>query len=284
MRELLVACCCAAATLLAACAQEPAAVGRVEVEPSEIRLLYPGFSEYRLTWTAERSLENRQGDLRASIHLQGADGAVLRTFDHDIGFEWSLGASGTSAQMLYQSALAPPLEAGRYALAIGLYDAAGNGWPVSSTAASVVVEDSTEGFPAFYFSPEWQPIEGGTDRQILGRRWLRADGVLRLGELTGAGTLWLQIAVPTPIEGEQELELEADATVPQVVVSCSCGDLSETVSGSGSHQLMLPIVPPADPSVPAECEISLEANYSLLAVEDRVRRTVALESLSWLSD
>lgn len=275
--------CVAAASLTLACAEELPVVGRVDVEPSQIRLLYPGFSEYHLEWAAEAPLEGRQGALRSSVHLVSTDGTVLRTFDQPVDLEWTPGASGRSRQMLYQSALGPPLAAGSYRLEIGLYDTGGSGWKVASQGATVLVEDSTAGFPAFYFSPEWEPIEGGTDLQILGRRWLRSDGVLRLGELTEPGTLWLQLAIPSPIEGEQELRLEAGAEVPRIVIRDLCAEREETLSGSGSHQVLLPIRPPADPSVPPECEIAIDANYSLLAVEDRVRRTVGLESLSWLT-
>lgn len=282
MRKPLILCSLVVVLSSAACEQAAAPVGHVEVEPSPIRLLYPGFSEYRLSWSADGALEGLAGQPRVSVHLVGDGGTVLRTFDHALELDWSPGGGGTTRQMLYQSALAPPLAVGTYRLEVGLYDLAGSSWPVTSNEATVVVESSDEGFPAFYFSPEWEPIEGGTDLQILGRRWLRADGVLRLGELTEPGTLWLQLAVPEAIAGEQELQLEAGAERPAVVVHNSCGDVSETLSGSGSHQLLLPIVPPADPTVPPECEISLDANYSLLAVEDRVRRTVGLESLSWL--
>ncbi len=283
MRGLLVACCLLAVSLTTACGRQPPPVGRVEVEPDEITLLYPGIAEYRLLWTAETPLEGRQGELRAAVHLLGRKGAVLRTFDHPLGFEWTPGATATVERMLYQSALAPPLETGTYELRIGLYDASGHHWKLSSAGAAIRVKEATEGFPAFYFSPEWEPIDSGTDRQVLGRRWLRADGVIRLGELTRPGTLWLQLAIPEPREGELELVLEEGATAPEVIVRSSCGDLSETRSGIGSHRVMLAIVPPADETLPPECEISLDANYKLISIVDRTRLTVGLESLSWLT-
>ncbi len=282
-RRLPAVCVLTAVSWIVACGETAAPVGRVTAEPSEIRLLYPGFSGYRLEWSPEAPLDGVEGELRASIHLVGDEGQVLRTFDQKLEREWSPGATSVTEHMLYQSALAPPLGVGRYRLEIGLYDGAGNGWEVVSNEPTARVEDSSQGFPAFYFSPEWQPIESGTDLQILGRRWLRADGVLRLGELTAPGRLWLQIAIPAPLAGEQLLELDPEAAEPEVVVHCSCGDVTEVRRGSGSHQVMLSIVPPADPEVPPECEISFDANYTLIGVEDRVRRTVALESLSWLS-
>ncbi len=284
MRRNLVVGCLLIALLSTGCGEQVTPVGSVEVHPSEIGLLYPGFSPYRLTWTAERPLEGRVGDLRAAVHLREIGGDVLRTFDHALTLDWQPGQSETVERILYQSALAPPLEPGSYALEIGLYDSVGNEWQLTTSGATVRVEESTVGLPAFYFSPEWQPIEDGTDQQVLGRRWLRADGVIRLGELTRPGTLWLQLGVPAPSAGEQELELAEGATGPEVVVGNSCGGGAELLSGSGSHELMLSIVPPADPSVPPECEISIESNYALIAVEDRARRTVALESLSWLTE
>ena len=263
---------------IGACDEARPPVGGVEVKPATVRLLYPGFSEYRLTWTPTEAIE---GELRASIHLIGVDGDVLRTFDHAIGFDWTPGVTETRSQMLYQSALAPPLKEGTYKLRIGLYDAS-NHWQLTTSGASVQVDASAEGIPAFYFSPEWQPIEGGTDRQVLGRRWLRADGVIRLGELTRPGTLWLQIGVPTPFEGKQDLVLDEGATEPEVVLSSSCTHRTQTFTGSGSHQVMLPVEPGADGVLPAQCEIAIDTNFTLVAVSDGVHRTIALESLSWL--
>ncbi len=284
MPRSLILCCLLAASWNAACERPAPPVGRVEVAPSEILLLYPGVAAYRLSWTATSPLPDRQGELRAAVHLVGKGGAVLRTFDHPLGFDWTPGATEAFDRMLFQSALAPPLEPGTYELRVGLYDAAGHLWDVSSDGATVRVDNATEGFPAFYFSPEWEPIESGTDRQILGRRWLRADGVIRLGELTRPGTLWLQLAVPDPAGGALELVLDEGATEPEVVVHNSCGDLTESRAGVGSHQLRLAIVPPADETLPPECEISIDANYRLISTEDRTRRTVGLESLSWLTE
>ncbi len=271
------------AALTSACDEPPEPVGRVTVEPAEIRLLYPGFSAYRLTWAPEAELANRVGDLRASVHLKGPSGEVLRTFDHALDFEWSPGADATRDQTLFQSALAPPLEEGSYELEIGLYDGGGSAWSVASSGVTVSVEAAAEGFPAFYFSPEWLPIEGGTDLQILGRRWLRSDGLIRLGELTEPGTLWLQIGVPVPIEGEHEMRFDEGASGPEVVVSSSCGVPTQVVKGVGSHHVMLDVAPGEDGALATECELSIDANYTLISIEDRAHRTVALESLSWLT-
>lgn len=274
----------AAFALLTIGCEEPAPpVGQVELQPREISLRYPGFSGYRLLWKAEAPVEGRVGDLRAKVHLLGEDGDVLRTFDHVMDFEWSPGVSESREQMLFQSALAPPLGEGEYELEIGLYDEGGNVWEVTSPGATVRVEPATEGFPAFYFSPEWLPIETGTDLQILGRRWLRADGLIRLGELTRPGTLWLQIGIPTPREGEHELVLDEGATEPQVEVRSTCGTPSQRLQGVGSHQVMLEIGPGEDGVLAAQCEVAIDANYTMVALEDGARRTIALECLSWLT-
>ncbi len=275
--------CPAVALLAVACGSSEPPVGHVDVAPSEIRLVYSGFSEYQLTWQPETPLDGVVGDLRAKVHLKGDDGKVLRTFDHSLDFDWSVGSSRPTRQVLYQSALAPALGEGEYELDIGLYDEGGNRWAVTSSSPVVRVEDASEGFPAFYFSPEWLPIEGGTDLQILGRRWLKADGLIRLGELTAPGALWLQIGVPEARDGELEMLFEDGATAPEVVVSSSCGVPSQTLRGSGPHHVLLEVRAGDEGVLPEECELAIDANYTLIAIESQVRRTVALESLCWLT-
>lgn len=277
---------------LVACGGEPPPVAHVEIEPAEIALPYPGYAEYRLAWTLEAPLEGRQGSLAAFIHLLDDEGAILRTFDHPIPFEWQSGATPSYTQKIFQSALAPALETGRYRLTIGLYDEA-NRWGVSTSGgavrssesllATVTVDEVEGGFPAFYFSPEWLPVEGGVDRQVLGRRWLREDGVIRLGELTRPGSLWLLVGVPTAAEEDLELIFDEGADSPQVTVTSGCGDVAVTVSGSGSHGVTVPVTAGEDGVVAAECEIVIDSNYYLTSTKDGTRRTVALESLSWLA-
>lgn len=265
---------------IAGCGDRTPPAGSVAVTPAEVPLFYPGFSAIELAWSPTESLTDLQGDLRASIHLVG-DGEVLRTFDRTLDFEWTPGTTQELSGMLFQSALAPPLERGTYELRIGLYDGAGHTWKLDGPGATVRVEDQAAGFPAFYFAPEWLPIEGGTDRQILGRRWLQADGVIRLGQMTRPGILWLQLGVPTPVSGVQEMSFDEGASEPEVTVA-GCG-FDETFVGSGSHQMRIAIEAGADGSLAEECEIAFDTNYTLIAIEDRVHRTIALESLSWLT-
>jgi hypothetical protein len=280
MKSTLTFYCLVAAVLVVGCEEPDEPVGRAEIAPSEISLGYPGFARYRITWTAEDELAGRSGDLRASVHLVNSDGDAVRTFDHPLGFEWSPGVTDSQERMIFQSALAPPLAEGDYELRIGLYDGT-RGWELTTNQPVVRVSRSGEGFPVFYFSPEWLPVEGGVDRQVLGRRWLRDDGVLRLGELTRPGTLWLQIGVPVAVAGEQELELDEGATEPVVTLTSSCADFSASYVGNGPHQVLIPI---KDDPLPTECELAIDTNYTLISLEDRQHRTIALESLSWLSD
>ena len=283
---------CLAAGLLAACGDDAPPVASVEMTPGELTLAYPGFAEYELQWTLEAPLENRQGDLAAFVHLLDDDGAVLRTFDHALPFEWTAGATESYRQKIFQSALAPALETGTYELTIGLYDAA-NRWPLATSGgevrsfehriATVVVPEVKDRFPAFYFSPEWLPVEGGTDRQILGRRWLREDGVIRLGELTRAGSLWLLVGVPTGEGEDLEIVLDEGADRQIVTLTSGCDGSVASITGSGSHDVAIPVTAGPGGALPEECEISIEANYYLTSTKDGSRRTVALESLSWLS-
>lgn len=277
--------------LAAGCSDEPAPVASVAVEPARLQLSYPGFAEYTLEWSVEAPLAGRQGDLHAFVHLLDSRGVLERTFDHSVSFAWETGATSTYRQKIFQSVLAPPLELGTYDLTIGLYDSAGNRWPLATAGeevrsleygiATVEVIEAGPGYPAFYFSPEWLPVEGGTDRQILGRRWLRENGVIRVGELTRPGTLWLLAGIPSPIEGKQELVLAEGAAEPVATFRADCAGQSTSVAGSGSHEVTIAIGPDEAGELPRECEIAIETNYHLVSVEDRARRTVALESLSW---
>ena len=269
-----------AAALLSGCEEPEESIGTAVIEPAEIQLGYPGFANYQITWSPTSAPTEAAGDLRASVHLVNADGETLRTFDHAIDFDWASGTTEIRERMLFQSALAPPLAEGEYRLRVGLYDSSRE-WAISINEPVVRVDKSGEGFPAFYFSPEWLPVEGGVDRQVLGRRWLRDDGVLRLGELTRPGTLWLQIGVPVAVAGEQELEFEEGATAPEVTLSSTCGDFAATYVGNGPHYVLVPI---GGEPMPSECELAIDANYTLISLEDRQHRTIALESLSWLSE
>lgn len=278
------------------CAEQPDPVGRLSAGASEIELSYPGVTEVELNWEMTADLGEVDGEPLVFLHLFDANGDMVRTFDHSFPGAWKAGGSETYTVPLYQSALAPPLDEGDYVLTAGLYDRENRRWALESAGPErdtheyeiskvVVVEPGPE-MPQFFFSSNWLTVEGGTDLQTLGRRWLTDDGMIRLGALTVPGALRLTLGIPEGGGALQEPVLDEGAVEQTVSVATTCGDAEVRVSGPGSHSFELPIALPsasdADESAARnDCEVSLSANYYLLSQEGDERRTVALEGLSW---
>ncbi len=288
----------AAGLAVAGCAQQPDPVGRLGTGAGEIQLGYPQVVELEFAWEMKRALEGLAGQPRVFVHLLDSHGDIVRTFDHELPAAWKIGGELAYTVPIYQSALAPPLEKGRYKITSGLYDMEGNRWLLENTGAeigdgeyevaTVSVVDSGPKMPQFFFSSSWMPVEGGTDLQILARRWLTEDGVVRLGGLTSAGKLWLNVGIPEGGGALQEPVMKEGAVEQSVSVTTTCGDAAVQVTGPGSHSVELPIALPergeAEEAGPAECEVSFTANYHLMSQEGDQSRTVALEGLSWSSD
>ena len=288
--------------LAAGCAERPEPVGRLGVSTSEIQLGYPQVAEIELSWEMSRALEGLSGQPRVFLHLIDSNGDMIRTFDHELPGPWKIGASQRYSVPIYQSALAPALEEGEYELTAGLYDQQGNRWPLESagagasdheyTVATVLVVESGPQMPQFFFSSSWLPVEGGTDLQILARRWLTENGVIRLGAVPGPGKLWLNVGIPEGGGALQEPVMAAGAVEQSVTVTTTCGDAAVRVAGPGSHSVELSIAPPMAAEAeddtaetgPAECEVRFEANYYLMSRDGDQSRTVALEGLSWSID
>jgi hypothetical protein len=286
-----------AAGLVVGCSQEREPVGRLGTGAGEIRLGYPEVVELELDWQMKQPLEGLGGPTRVFVHLLDARGDLVRTFDHELPGAWKVGGDMTYTIPIFQSALAPPLEEGRYKLTSGLYDQEGNRWPLENTGAeigegeyeiaTVAVVESGPKMPQFFFSSSWLPVEGGSDLQILARRWLTENGSIRLGGVSEPGELWLNVGIP---EGGGELQdpVMADgATGQSVTVSTTCGAAEVQISGAGSHSVLLPITIPesvdGESEAPSACEVRFDANYYLMAREGDQSRVLALEGLSWSS-
>ncbi len=279
----------AAVLALAACARQVEPVGGLEARPDSLSIAYPAFARVELAWDMRQELAGREGDLRVFVHLLDGEGNLERTFDHALAEPWQAGRHQSYSIYVYQSALAPPLEAGTYRLTAGLYDAAGNRWPLATPGpevadgeyevARVEVSEEAGAFPMFYFSSAWLPVEGGSDRQVLGRRWLTENGVIRLGDLAAGGVLWLIAGIPSPSGSSQEIVFTGDEQLQKLAIVSSCGDFQAEITGAGSHAIEIPISPSADGT--GECEISFETNYHLRSTTSGDQRTIALEVLSW---
>lgn len=273
------------------CPSTEAPVGEIRVEPERLEVPYPGFATIRLHWTMQAELGPNVNDPLVFVHLLDTGGAVARTFDHPLPAEWIAGEQEDYAIDLYQSALAPPLSDGTYRLTLGLYDAAGMRWPLSSAfgpvagteyqVGEVVVDNESIEAPMFFFSPSWLTLEAGTDAQILGRRWLSGEGTVRVANLPGRGTLWLRLRIPDVEESEAQLVLDEGATEAMVIVSGSCGIEETVLEGAGVQETYLDLSPGDSEDSSGECEISLSPNFRLIEDESPIQRSVALELISW---
>lgn len=276
------------------CEQAPEPVGKVTVAPAAVALPYPGYTVLELEWEMREPLEAVQGEPMVFVHLIDADGTVERTFDHPLPFPWEKGSSQTYSVPLYQSGLAPPLEAGNYRLTLGLYDIGGRRWALADSGeqvaemeyqvASVATEGDPSAVPMFYFSPSWLPLEAGTDVQILGRRWLTGEGTIRVAEIPAAGSVWMSLKISPAERGREELSMNEGEATPTVTVAGTCGGEPIRVSDYGVHQIEMPVAADAEGRLPDECEITLLPNFQIVETDKLTRRSVGLEVLSWSVD
>jgi len=275
------------------CGGSPDPVGEVTVTTDRAELGHPGFLDLEFAFRFEEPLEGVTGDLRVFVHLLDANGGIVRTFDHDLPVPWRPGSSHEYTLPVYQSVLAPPLAPGEYDLTVGLHDAAGKRWALrtatdkrgstESVVATLTAVESVADAPMFLFPEVWRPSEGGTDRQVLARRWLGGTGSLRLAGLRSPGTVWMAVGLPVADQRTEELILDEGATVPTVEITTTCSDFTTRLEGIGSHPVTIPVTG-AEGQLPAECEVSFDANFYLVSLDTLARRTVALENLSWSAE
>ena len=280
--------------LVSACERAPEPVATVRIEPAEIQLPYPGFASIELTWDLATALAGLEGEPLVFVHLLDAEGNVERTFDHALPFDWQPGSSQSYDLTLFQSALAPPLESGEYRLSIGLYAADGQRWALTGSGeevaqleyhlATVDTTGDPSEVPMFYFSPSWLPLEAGTDVQILGRRWLTDEGTIRVAEIPGSGTIWMELQLSAPSPEVEEISFVEGDSEARVELTSSCGGEEAVISGFGLHPVEIRVATSDDGAVPEECEILLRPNFQIVEVDTLARRSVGLQILSWSGD
>ena len=285
---------CVLSVSLWSCQKAAAPVATVVLEPTTIPLPYPGFTTVSLDWRVTSPLPDDAGAPIVFLHLLGAEGGVERTFDHPLPFSWEVGAQGSYYLTLYQSALAPPLEAGSYRLSLGLYDAEGHRWELSEQGPEVADSEYQVGtvdttgdpslVPMFYFSPSWLPLEAGTDVQILGRRRLTDEGSIRVAEIPAEGAVWLSLRLSEPSPSIEELSFMEGESEPGFSLRSTCGGEDHQAVGWGEHQIIVPVPADETGSVPEECEIFIRPNFQIVEVNTLTRRSVGLEVLSWTVD
>jgi hypothetical protein len=275
----------------AGCHREPPAVARLDVEPRSVTLAYPQLVPVRLTWTpATAAGGETPTEPLVFLHLLDAKGVVLRTWDHPFPQHWGAGTPVTYDVKLYQSALAPPLDPGKYRLSVGLYDRGGQRWPLDGLgkplwhleyqAAEITVPRQAPG-PRLTFSPAWLPLEAGSDKQVLARRRLGDQpGEIRLDGIPGPGTVWLSFRIPPGNHPDEKVVFhDAGTNTPAAVVRCSCGSVETGISGPGPHEVEVPV---DAAGAGAGCLITLTPNFHLLTAGQPQPWSVAVQAVAWI--
>jgi hypothetical protein len=292
----------AAALLVCAagCNRRVPDAGRLEVQPHAVTLPYPQLTVIHLTWTP--AAPPGGGDTPSQplvfLHLLGAKGEVLRTFDHPFPQHWVEGSPVTYDVKLYQSALAPPLDPGKYRLSVGLYDHNGKRWALEGLgepigrqeylAAEVEVPPQPAGAgPRLLFSAAWLPLETGSDKQVVARRWLaQQPGEIRVDSLPGPGTLWLAFRIPPgDAANEKVIYHDSAANIPGAVIRDSCGGKETVISGPGPHGVDMPLGAPVAAGQDNVCRISVIPNFHIVATEvppPHPPRSLALDNAAWM--
>lgn len=260
---------------------EPA--GRIEVAPTEATLPYPGRATLTVTAVPTAEVE----DAIVFAHLIDTEGDLLRTFDHAYPGDWTPGGEVEYPLELWQSALAPPLPAGRYRLTVGVYTADGRRHPLAVDApeaddaeylmATVEAPPPPVGGPRLHFDPSWEP-GSMSDRQTLGARWLGDGGTFVVGDLDGPLDIDLVVRVPSPDQMPYTLVLDPGAAGPAVEISSPCLAEPVRLEGAGFHEPTLRLVPEAGS---ADCDVRFEPDFVYLDTATLRRVSVELRRLLW---
>ncbi|MEA2603982.1 MAG: hypothetical protein QOF89_4974 [Acidobacteriota bacterium] len=277
-----------AAALAAGCGGKQTPVARVEVDPRLVQLPFSQARTVRLTWTPSAPLEGETPTV--FVHLLDDKKKVSRTFDHPFPQRWREGSPITDDFKVYQSALAPPLPAGRYQVVAGLYGKDGKRWALDGlgetvgrdeyNAFQIEVPAQSPG-PRFAFSPTWGPVDPGGDRQVVARRWMADQGAIRVLDQPGPGVVWLVVQIPAMDRPDYRLALAPGASVPTLLVRSNCGGTEANLSGPGIHEVEVVMdTPPPD----GVCRVELSANFTLQSQRAvGGKRSISLENIAWVA-
>jgi hypothetical protein len=282
----------AAALSLFGCRHQAPVVAGLEVQPHVVSLAYPQLATVHLTWTPNAGAAGETpSEPLVFVHLLDAKHQVLRTFDHPFPQHWAAGTPIAYDVKLFLSALAPPIDPGRYHLTIGLFDPSGKRWALSGLgepvgrdeyqAAEVDVQPQPAG-PHVAFSDAWQPLEAGSDKQVVAHRWLADQpGEIRVDTIPGPGTLWLSFRIAAGDGAGEKLTLhDPGSNSPAAVVRDTCGGVETGISGTGRHDVEMPVDGPGAGGV---CVITLTPNFHVVTANHPERtRSVAVDNVAWI--
>ena len=279
------------AGLAAACGGQGEPVATLTVGTGTVHLPYPERATLPVTFAPSAPLEGVAGQPRVFVHMLDAQGKVLRTFDHELPFDWKPGDEQSYDVELWQSAMAAPLDPGGYELTLGLYDGRGARWPLKTTGeevdegeyrvarVEVPPQPAPETLPQLAFPGAWKELERSGDRQVLVRRWLEDDGAVELTGLSEPLTVTMELRLPAEQEMTgQRLVLDEGASNPTVEITSSCTRAETRVSGTGSHLVEMTLEPPAGGE---PCLVRLSPNFVYLDLQSFDKRAVSLETLTW---
>ncbi len=278
-----------AVALAAGCGGKQTPVARVTVAPPVVQLPSAQARIVRLTWTPSAPLEGETPTVFVHLLDDKDKKKVSRTFDHPLPSRWREGEPITDEFKVYQSALAPPLPAGKYQVVIGLYGKDGKRWALDGLGESVgrteynaftIEVPAQSPGPRFAFSPTWGPIDPGGDRQVMARRWMAEQGAIRVLDQPGPGVVWLMVQIPPMDRPDFRLALAPGASVPNVLVQSNCGGTEANISGPGNHEMEVVMdTPPPD----GVCRVELSANFTIQSqTAVGPKRSISLENIAWL--
>lgn len=275
------------AALAVGCKKNEAPVGKLDVAPLELKLAPAEVQKVQLTWTPSAALGTEGATV--FVHLLDSEKKVVRTYDHPFPQSWTPGTPVSYDVKVFQSAIAPPLAAGKYTLTVGLYGKDGDRWALDGMGEPVGkkeykaadVDVTAEGYgPKFAFAPAWGPLEEGSDRQVVARRWMVNRGSIRLNDQRDAGTVWLVVRIPEDKVDGYELVFDPGSTTPMVKAIGNCGSTEMSVSGAGLHEIELPVEAPVAGDY---CRVLLSANYQLKpTTPEGTARSASLENIAWI--
>jgi hypothetical protein len=215
--------------------RDPLPVASVRMKPSSMALDHGECRSVSLRFEMLRPLDKKRGKAIVFVHLLDRPHNVVRTFDHPFPGPWISGTSVDDHFDLCLSALPPPLRAGRYVVAVGIYESEwGYRWPLATAGPQVAPREYTVGFAAvsqpsggsrFRLLGNWNPPEPTGDALVVTRRSANGPVAIRV---FGLNPVRLRVVF-----------LERDPSAPGLVVRSTC-ESEPRLFGAGSHLLVLP--------------------------------------------
>lgn len=214
--------------LASACRNEEQPAAHVSIQPANIVLRHGRCAAVTLQWEMLRPLDRLRGQPFVFIHLLERAHKVKRTFDHPLPSQ----ASATTQYPfdICLSAIAPPVEPGKYILGAGLFDSAwGYRWPLAAAgrdlgereyALGTITIEGRDDRGRIEFRGGWRAPENVFDRQVVVRRTAAREASIVVVARRGEN---LRLALRTNGEatvvskcGSQEIRLTAGEHVVEM--------------------------------------------------------------------